>query len=234
MALADPGHEGRMDDLNMSDVHNLMACVCNASLPDAVRSSALQRLSSEVQEPAFLAAVAVPSFLEEVLQCVECCVAGLLGGNSAWCSETPTAIHSVQLCAHSLFLLGALCCRSQGVLVSSWGYFHCVYMLACAPYHTRERCNTTRLQCVHLCAGLDTRTDAPCDCVAASSVPSHYSSQKRHGCLSGAHSLLASRGPDGTGVANQQCTVSYSTVNNPLYCVPRAVSHAPPCHGAAA
>lgn len=117
MALADPGQEGRIDDLNMSDVHNLMACFCNASLPDAVRSSALQRLSSEAQEPTFLAAVAVPSFLEEVLQCVLGFVAGFLGGNSASYSDTPTAIHSVQLCAHSLFLLGSLCCRSHGVLV---------------------------------------------------------------------------------------------------------------------
>lgn len=119
MALADPDQEGRSDDLNMSDVHNLMACVCNTSLPDAVRSSALQRLSTESQEPVFLSAVAVPSFLEEVLQCVEGCAAGFVDRSSAPHAESLVAIHSVQLCAHSLFLLGSLCCRSHGVLVSS-------------------------------------------------------------------------------------------------------------------
>jgi hypothetical protein len=123
MTLADPGQEGRLDELSMTDAHNLMACVCNATLPDAVRSSALQRLSTEAQEPAFLAAVAVPSFLQEVLQCVEDCVAEFVGSSSVPCAGAPAAMHRVQLCAHSLFLLGSLCCRSQGVLVSFYLYF---------------------------------------------------------------------------------------------------------------
>lgn len=111
-----------MDDLSLSDIHNLMACVCNAHLPDAVRSSALQRLSTESQEPAFLAAIAVPSFLQELLQCVEGCAAEFIDRGSVPWAEAPAALHRVQFCAHSLFLLGSLCCRSDGVLVSSVQY----------------------------------------------------------------------------------------------------------------
>jgi hypothetical protein len=120
VTLADPGQEGRLDDLSVNDIHNLMACSCNTSLLDAVRSSALQRLSTEAGEASFLAAVAVPSFLQEVLHSVEACVSEFVGSSSDPCTNAPAAMHSVQLCAHSLFLLGSLCCRSPGVLVCAY------------------------------------------------------------------------------------------------------------------
>lgn len=96
-----------------------MSCACNTSLPDAVRTSALQKLSKESREPTFLAAIAVPSFLQEVLLCVEGCASELVESSSSTNTDAPATMHSVQLCAHSLFLLGSLCCRSHGVLVSS-------------------------------------------------------------------------------------------------------------------
>ena len=102
----------------ITDVHNMMACACNAGLPPTVRSSALQRLVAVSENSRCLAAMAVPSFLMECLECVEQSV--VMASTAEECpgvSSGSASISITQLTASALVLLGNLCCQSKAVLV---------------------------------------------------------------------------------------------------------------------
>ena len=111
------------DDLSVADVHNLMACVCNAQLQSDVRCSAATQLSALCEQPNLLAAIAVPSFLDGCLRQVERAVgiaepqAESNDGDIA--AAAPLSIFQMQLPVACLVLLGTLCAHSRGVLVRS-------------------------------------------------------------------------------------------------------------------
>jgi hypothetical protein len=117
--LADACDAKEVESLVVTDVHNLMACACNTHLPDAVRGSAMQRLTAAAHNPAFLAAITVQSFLEEALQCAEAALAkSQHNTHDPAAADAPVPPRS-HLCIASLYMLGSLCCRSAGVLVCS-------------------------------------------------------------------------------------------------------------------
>lgn len=120
--------------LRVTDTHHLMACVCNGELPAAVRCGALQQLQALVPALQHVAAIAVPSFLEECLVHAEAAVGVVgaavrdsgvatpqnqspAGGGSP---KAPLSIFQMQLPVAALNLLGALCTCSAGVLVRPW------------------------------------------------------------------------------------------------------------------
>lgn len=117
-AGADPDASVEVEQVLVSDVHNIMACACNTGLPPSVRCSALQRLTAVSQNRRCLAAMAVPSFLMECFKCIEQSVvmAGCQDEHPADSLGSAT-ICMTQLTATALILLGNLCCQSKAVLV---------------------------------------------------------------------------------------------------------------------
>ena len=99
--------------LTVSDVHNLMACLCNAALPSAVHCSAAHQLRALATDPRYLSALAVPSFLAACVAKVERVVGGAEGDEGS----EPLSIFQMQLPVACLELLGTLCTCSAGILV---------------------------------------------------------------------------------------------------------------------
>ena len=98
------------------------ACVCNGQLQPDVRCSAATQLDALALRQPFLAAIAVPSFLDACLRQVERAV-GIADVNSAddngehEGAAAPLSIFQMQLPVACLVLLGTLCSQSIGVLV---------------------------------------------------------------------------------------------------------------------
>eukprot|EP00892_Ulva_mutabilis_P007023 jgi/Ulvmu1/4693/UM002_0424.1 len=105
------------EQMPVTDVHNMMACACNAGLPAAVRASALQRLAALSGSPRCLAAMAVPSFLMECFQCIEQSLVMASSANeNQGTAISASSLGMTQLTVSALALLGHLCCQSKAVL----------------------------------------------------------------------------------------------------------------------
>lgn len=117
VVITDAENHVEVEQMLVTDVHNIMACACNTGLPPSVRCSALQRLTTISQNSRCLAAMAVPSFLMDCFQCSEQSVI------MASCQDEDQefvgnmSICTTQLTAAALVLLGNLCCQSKAVLV---------------------------------------------------------------------------------------------------------------------
>lgn len=120
-AASDSTDAAARSTVSVTDVRNLMACVCNAALHQDIRCQGAQQLISLVQQAECLSAMAVPSFLEACLCLVERAV-GIVHGLDADAQAVdeevkPLSVFQMQLPMACMLLLSAMAASSRGVLV---------------------------------------------------------------------------------------------------------------------